>query len=53
MRELSKFQGEMRVKESSVDSLPMDVWDSSSLSLLKGTISFSRSIDSGWIVPVY
>ena len=38
VQELSKFHGEMRVKEASVDSLPMDVWDSSSLSLLKGTM---------------
>ena len=35
--ELSKFQGEMRVKEASVDSLPMEVWEASSLGLLKGT----------------
>lgn len=34
--ELSKFQGEMRVKEASVSSLPMEVWDPSSLELLKG-----------------
>lgn len=34
--ELSKFQGEMRVKEASVTSLPMEIWDPSSLELLKG-----------------
>ncbi|CAI8057318.1 hypothetical protein GBAR_LOCUS31241, partial [Geodia barretti] len=49
--ELSKFQGEMRVKESSVDSLPMDVWDSSSLSLLKDKSEgqeFSTKFDKAW-----
>lgn len=34
--ELRKFQGEMRVKEASVNSLPMEIWDASSLGLLKG-----------------
>ena len=36
VEELSKFQGEMRVKDASVSSLPIDIWESSSLSLLKG-----------------
>jgi regulator of Ty1 transposition protein 103 len=48
VQELSKFHGEMRVKEASVDSLPMDVWDSSSLSLLKDKSEgheFSRNFD--------
>ena len=39
MLELSKFQGEMRVKEASVGSLPIDIWDSSSLEVLKGEYS--------------
>ena len=34
--ELRKFKGEMRVKEASVESLPMEIWDASSLGLLKG-----------------
>lgn len=41
--ELRKFQGEMRVKEASVNSLPMDIWDASSLGLLKGTCQSSCS----------
>ena len=36
MLELRKFHGEMRVKEASVDSLPMEIWDASSLGMLKG-----------------
>ena len=34
--ELRKFEGEMRIKEASIESLPIEIWDASSLGLLKG-----------------
>ena len=41
--ELRKFQGEMRIKEASVEALPMEVWDTSSLELLKGIYSIRNT----------